>query len=64
MKYPIGKESRMTARNLYDMKSAISESVKEFFARYILRIKKKEAVTNCKKKLDLIRFSVEDSIFR
>ena len=54
----------MTARNLYEIKSAISESVKEFLARYIFRIKKKEAVTNCKKKLDLIRFSVEDSIFR
>ena len=64
MKYPIGKESRMTARNLYEIKSAISESVKEFFARYMFRIKKKEAVTNCKKKLDLIRFSVEDSILR
>ena len=64
MKYPIGKESKMTARNLYEIKSAISESVKEFFARYIFRNKKKEAVTNCKKKFDLIRFSVEDSIFK
>ena len=33
MKYPIGNESKMTARNLYEIKSAISESEKEFFAR-------------------------------